>query len=119
MTKISWRVVVLGLIWLAIRLALYGGFRFSPAVVEPTPEPRGPVVEVVVSKVDIPPGTDLDQLIKNDQFRLIGVPQDAVVDGAVTSVEQLRGQTNILVIFAGDQIPTGERFLTDRLENAG
>ena len=32
------------------------------------------MVPVVVSKVDIPARTDLDQLIKNDQFRLLEVP---------------------------------------------
>jgi Flp pilus assembly protein CpaB len=82
-----------------------------PGVVEP-PVSHGPMVAVVVSKVDISPGTDLDQLIDNDQLRLIEVPQDAVVDGAVTSFDQLSGKTNTLTILAGEQILAG------RLENA-
>ena len=66
-----------------------------------------------MSKVDIPPGTDLDQLIENNQLRLIEVSEKSVVDGAVTSVDQLRGKTNTLAIMAGEQILAG------RLKNGG
>ena len=110
MTKTRW-LVVLGLIYVATRLAIWGDSLLLPGVVE-RPVSRGPMVEVVVSKVDIPPGTDLDQLIENDQLRLIEVSQDDVVDGAVTSVDQLSGKTNTLAILAGEQILGG------RLKNA-
>jgi hypothetical protein len=59
------------------------------------------------SEVDVPAGTDLDQLIKNLQLRLIETRLDAVVDGAVTSVDQLRHRRNTVVILAGEQNPVG------------
>ena len=111
-------VVVLGLIYVATRLAIRGDFLFMPEVVEP-PVSHGPMVEVVVSKVDIPPGTDLDRLIENDQLRLIEVPQEAVVDGAVTSVDQLRGKTNTLFILAGEQILSGRLMIAAEQGSSG
>jgi Flp pilus assembly protein CpaB len=46
-------------------------------------------------------------LINDDQLRIIQVPPDAVVDGAVTSVDQLEHRRNTVAIQAGEQIPTG------------
>jgi hypothetical protein len=63
------------------------------------------MVLVVVSKVDIPVRTDLDQLIKDGRFRVICVPETVVVDGAVTSVDQLSDGHNRVAILAGEQIP--------------
>jgi pilus assembly protein CpaB len=65
----------------------------------------GTMVPVVVTKVDIPARSDMDQLIKDDQFRIIQVPASVVVDGAVTSVDQLAGKNNSVAILAGEQIP--------------
>ena len=65
----------------------------------------GTEVQVVVSKVDVAARTDMDQLIKDDQFRIIEVPESVVVDGAVTSVDQLAGKSNSVPILAGEQIP--------------
>jgi pilus assembly protein CpaB len=65
----------------------------------------GTEVQVVVSKVDVAARTDLDQLIKDDQFRTIEVPESVVVDGAVTSIDQLAGKSNSVPILAGEQIP--------------
>jgi hypothetical protein len=64
-------------------------------------------VPVVVSQVDIPARTDLNELIKNNQFKIIQMPTAAVVDGAVTSVDQLRDGRNSVAILAGEQIPAG------------
>jgi hypothetical protein len=64
-------------------------------------------VPVVVSQVDIPAGTDLNDLIEDDQFRIIVLPEAAIVDGAVTSVKQLRDGHNSVTILAGEQIPAG------------
>jgi pilus assembly protein CpaB len=47
----------------------------------------------------------MDQLIKDDQFRIIQVPEGVVVDGAVTSLDQLAGKSNSVAILAGEQIP--------------
>ena len=64
----------------------------------------GQMVPIVVSKVDIPARTDLNKLLRNDQFRVLDVPHAAVVDGAVTSVYQLKDRRNTVAILAGEQI---------------
>jgi SAF domain-containing protein len=71
----------------------------------PVHEPISPMVMVLVSKVDIPAKTDLDQLINDDQFKIILVPLDVVVDGAITSIDYLKGKTSRVPILAGEQIP--------------
>jgi pilus assembly protein CpaB len=96
-------VVVLALILATVATA--GVFLYARGL-EKGVQDGGTMVAVVVSKVDIPARTDLDQLIKNDQFRSLEVPQDAVVGGAVTSVDQLRGKSNAVPILAGEQIPS-------------
>ena len=40
-------------------------------------------------------------------FTELQVPTDAVVDGAVTDVSQLRGQTTTAPVLANEQIPVG------------
>jgi Flp pilus assembly protein CpaB len=90
-------------------LATTGVVLYSHRVEIPRPG-HEPMVAVTVSEVDIPPGTDLDQVIKNDQLILIEVPQDAVVDGTVTSVDQLRHRRTRVAILAGELI------LVDRLK---
>ena len=96
-------VVVLALI--LATLATAGVFLYTRGV-EQEAQAGGTMVSVVVSKVDIPARTDLDQLIKDDQFSAIQVPQDAVVGGAVPSLDQLSGKSNAVPILAGEQIPT-------------
>ena len=95
-------VVVLALILATVATA--GVFLYARGLEEDA-QAGGTLVPVVVSKVDIPARTDLDQLIKNEQFTRIEVPQDAVVDGAVTSVDQMSGKSNSVAILAGEQIP--------------
>lgn len=65
----------------------------------------GDLQDVIVSKVDIPANSELDQLIGAGQFELLQVPVDAVVGGAVTDLSQLRGRRNSAFILAGEQIP--------------
>ena len=60
---------------------------------------------VIVSKVDIPANTDLNNLIAEGQFVEKEIPTDALVEGAVTSVSQLRNRRNNAFILAGEQIP--------------
>ncbi len=94
-------VVVLALV--LATLATAGVFLYTNGVKE---EARtGEMVAVVVSKVDIPANSDLNALIKEDQFKIIQVPKVAVVEGAITSVDQLRDKHNSLAILAGEQIP--------------
>jgi Flp pilus assembly protein CpaB len=62
-------------------------------------------VEVVVSKQDIPPNTSLDPLIDTGQFQPIRVPDDALVSGAVTTLDELRDRVTSAPILANEQIP--------------
>jgi Flp pilus assembly protein CpaB len=73
----------------------------------PVHEPTGSMVTVLVSKVDIPARTDLDQLIKDYRFKLILVPLDVVDDGTVTSVNQLSHRRTRVAIQAGEPILAG------------
>jgi Flp pilus assembly protein CpaB len=65
-----------------------------------------PTTKVVVSAQDISAGTHLDRLIKAGEFRTLEVPDSVLVSGAVTSIDQLRGQTTGAPIYANEQIPT-------------
>jgi pilus assembly protein CpaB len=85
-------------------LATVGVFLYANGVKEEA-KSGGPMAAVVVSKVDIPANTNLNGLITDDQFKIIQVPEVNVVEGAVTSVDQLRDKTNSLAILAGEQIP--------------
>jgi pilus assembly protein CpaB len=95
-------VVVLALILATVATA--GVFMYSRGV-QKEANTGGVMVSVVVSNVDLPARTDLDALIKDDQFKTIQVPASVVVDGAVTSVDQLAGKNNSVAILAGEQIP--------------
>jgi pilus assembly protein CpaB len=99
------RGLVVFLALILATLATAGVFMYSRGVEEEA-KTGGTMVQVVVSKVDLPARTDLDQLIKDDEFKIIQVPESVVVDGAVTSVDQLAGKNNSVAILAGEQIPS-------------
>jgi Flp pilus assembly protein CpaB len=61
-------------------------------------------IQVLVSRVDIPPGTSLDPLINSGQFELKSVPASLLVQGAATNLDQLRGHTTSSTIIAGEQV---------------
>jgi len=65
------------------------------------------MVSVVVSKVDIPARTDLNDSIEDDQFEIIQIPTNWAHEGAVISVDQLRDRYNSVPILAGRQIRVG------------
>jgi hypothetical protein len=93
--------VVRGLILTTLATA---GVVVSSHLVESSPV-GDEMVQVVVSKVDIPPRTDLDVLIKDGQFKIIEVPEEAVVGCcAVTRVHQLRHRHNSVAILTGELI---------------
>jgi len=98
------RGLVVFLALILATLATAGVFMYSRGVKEDV-QTGGTMVPVVVTKVDIPARSDMDQLIKDDQFRIIQVPASVVVNGAVTSVDQLAGKSNSEAILAGEQIP--------------
>jgi Flp pilus assembly protein CpaB len=95
-------VVVLALILATIATA--GVFLYSQGVKKDAIK-GGDLRDVIVSKVDIPANSELDELIASEQFELLQVPVDAVVDGAVTDLSQLRGRRNSAFILSGEQIP--------------
>ena len=95
-------VVVLALV--LATLATVGVFLYANGVKEEAAS-GGEMAAVVVSKVDIPANADLNEFIKEDQFKTIQVPKVAVVEGAVTSTDQLRDKRTSLAILAGEQIP--------------
>jgi len=61
---------------------------------------------VIVSSQDIPPNTELNPLISAGVFRTVMVPNDTLVEGAVTDTDELAEQTTSALIFADEQIPT-------------
>lgn len=65
----------------------------------------GALAVVVVSSQDIPANTALNPLLNDGGvFTELQVPTDAVIDGAVTSLDELRGQTTTAPILANEQI---------------
>lgn len=62
--------------------------------------------QVVIATQDIQAGTQLDPLLTQGVFDEINVPNDALVEGAVTTLGQLQGQTTKSPILAREQIPT-------------
>ena len=98
------RGLVVFLALILATLATAGVFMYSRGVQEEA-KTGGTMAQVVVSKVDVPARTDLDQLIKDDQFRITLLPESAIVDGAVTSIDQLSHRRTRVAILAGEQIP--------------
>ena len=84
-------------------LATAGVFIYARGV----PDTGESMVLVLVSEVDIPARTDMNELIKDDRFRLIFVPVSVALDGTVTSVDQLQDRRNTEAILAGEQILAG------------
>jgi len=62
---------------------------------------------VLVSTQDIQASTPLDPLIGQGVFQIVNVPIPDVVPGAVTTTDELQGQTATAPIYANEQIPTG------------
>lgn len=60
---------------------------------------------VVISTQDIAAGTKLDPLVEKGVFTPINIPNGALVDGAVTSLGDLAGETTTSPILAREQIP--------------
>jgi len=69
-------------------------------------ETGGDLKPVIVATQDIPAGTALDPLIEQGAFKELNIPVEAVVQGAVTSLSELRGQTTTAPIVANEQLST-------------
>jgi pilus assembly protein CpaB len=68
-------------------------------------ESSGAQVQVIVSDRDIPTGTILDTLIDEGAFVAQTIPKSSMVEGAVTTLEQLKGKRTSAPVLAGEQIP--------------
>ncbi len=95
-------VVVLALI--LATLATVGVFLYSRGVKEEAREGTD-LVSVVVSEVDIPANSDLNQFIRDGRFTTVEIGQEALIDDAITEISQLENLRNSVVIFAQEQIP--------------
>jgi pilus assembly protein CpaB len=72
--------------------------------VKKSAESGGSLTTVIVATQDIPANTSLDALVQSGGFKELSVPADAVVNGAVTSLAELRGQTTTAPIVANEQL---------------
>lgn len=95
-------VVVVAL--LLATLATAGVFLYTQGVKQDA-RTGGEVTAVIVSTVDIPANTDLNAVIRAEKLKVIDVPTEALVEGAVTDVEQLADRRNVMPILAYEQIP--------------
>jgi Flp pilus assembly protein CpaB len=60
---------------------------------------------VIVANQDIPPNTQLQPLVDQGVFSEIQIPEEALVNGALTTTEGLGVATTTQQIFANEQIP--------------
>jgi hypothetical protein len=82
--------------------------------VDRRPPPDNTLTEVVVSTQDISANERLDPLVDRGVFRVISVPSYSVVEGAVTSVEELIGLAPTTPILSNEQIPSARLSWWDR-----
>src|SRR3990172_352669 len=95
-------VVVLALVLATV--ATVGVFLYAQGVKEDA-RTGGDLVTVYVSKVDIPANTDLNTLIAQGDFVTNEIPRDALIEGAITEITELRNRRNNVFIVAGEEIP--------------
>jgi pilus assembly protein CpaB len=67
-------------------------------------DPNATTVAIIVAKDDIPANTALNPLIEAGHFTSATIARDDLLQGAITDVAQLRGQTTAYPILAGEQI---------------
>lgn len=91
---------------LAIVLALMSaaGVLLYTRNVRSEAEAGGPTAPVVVAAVDVPAGTQFDELIADGDLVTQQIPTDYVVPGAVADVEELRGTTASQPLLEGEQV---------------
>jgi pilus assembly protein CpaB len=64
----------------------------------------GPTAPVVVAAVDVPAGTQFDELIASNELVVQQIPTDYIVPGAVADVEELAGTTAAQPLLKGEQV---------------
>jgi Flp pilus assembly protein CpaB len=98
------RGLVVGLA-LILALAAAAGVMLYTNGVKNNAVGAGAAADVIVSSKDISTNTSLTTLVDQGAFKVVRIPSDAVVEGAVTDVNQLRNQTTTQPIFKNEQIP--------------
>ncbi len=68
----------------------------------------GELTTVIVATQEIPANTPLTPLLEGGGFKELAVPNDAVVDGAVTSLDELKGRTTTSPLLANEQISVAD-----------
>jgi Flp pilus assembly protein CpaB len=68
--------------------------------------PADDMATVIVAKETIPSGSNLDSLITKGVFSTVQIPKDALVQGVVTDLSQIKGRTTSATILEGEQITT-------------
>jgi Flp pilus assembly protein CpaB len=68
----------------------------------------GELTTVIVATQEIPANTALNPLLAGGGFKELSVPNDAVVDGAVTSLDELKGRTTTSPLLANEQISVAD-----------
>lgn len=68
----------------------------------------GELTTVIVATQEIPANTALNPLIASGGFKELSVPNDAVVDGAVTSLDDLKGRTTTSPLLSNEQISVAD-----------
>lgn len=79
----------------------------------------GDLIDVVVATQDIQANAALNPLIDAGAFTTAKVTQETLVDGAVTSTEQLRDQTTTFPILANEQIPLSRLSSGEQIAGGG
>jgi hypothetical protein len=87
--------------------------------VRPIPLRGGELMTIIISTEEIPENQLLDPLIEQGVFEEIDVPTDALVDGAVTDIEQLHGMRTTTTILAHEQISMARLGWVDPNEGSG
>jgi pilus assembly protein CpaB len=68
----------------------------------------GELTTVIVATTEIPANTALNPLISGGGFKELAVPTDAVVDGAITNLDELKGRTTTAPLLANEQISAAD-----------
>jgi len=100
------RGVAVVLAFVLAAFATLGVFLYIRGVKNDNNNTAQQLTTVVVSKRDINPGTNLNPLISNGDFTTLQVPNDAIVEGAVTDLTQLQNHATSTFILANEQIST-------------
>jgi Flp pilus assembly protein CpaB len=100
------RGVAVVLAFVLAAAATLGVFLYVRGVKQDNNNKAQELTTVVVSKQDIAAGTKLDPLISQGGFTTLQVPNDAIVQGAVTDLTQLQNRTTNSFILQNEQIST-------------